>query len=179
MDRGAGWIQTYTGRHYWPHDPRPDDVSIIDIAHVLSNLCRYTGHSLRFFSVAEHSVHVSRLVPAPLALHGLLHDASEAYCGDMAKPTKTGLPDYQTMEAKNHAAISKHFGLPEEMPKEIHEADLLMLHCERAQLMKSGSCWMHEPPAILPDVGQLGLPPEVAEREFLLRFHEITTARAA
>lgn len=72
-------MQTFSGALYWPMDPRPEDVNILDIAHSLSMQCRYTGHVSKFYSVAEHSVHVSNIVPKELAMCGLLHDATEAY----------------------------------------------------------------------------------------------------
>jgi hypothetical protein len=87
-DRLGDWIQTFSGVQMHPLDPRPEDVRIDDIAHALSNLCRFTGHTRTFYSVAQHSVLVSRNVPPPAALLGLLHDAAEAYLSDIARPWK-------------------------------------------------------------------------------------------
>lgn len=84
------WIQTFLGKPFWPLSPRPEDIDIRDIAHALAMTCRFTGHSQKFYSVAEHSVRVSRIVPAQFALHGLLHDASEAYLCDLSRPIKHG-----------------------------------------------------------------------------------------
>jgi hypothetical protein len=111
-DRKGDWIQTFTGRQYWPLDPHPSDVCIEDIAHHLSMLCRFTGACKRFYSVAEHSVHVSYLVPPELALHGLLHDASEAYCNDIARPVKRNIQGYAEIEALNDDAIRDAFSVP-------------------------------------------------------------------
>ena len=77
--RRGGWIQTYTGRQFWPLDPRIEDIDIHDIAHALSHQCRYSGHCLRFYSVAEHSVLLSHHVAGEHMLWALLHDAWEAY----------------------------------------------------------------------------------------------------
>jgi uncharacterized protein len=85
------WIQTYTGRRVYPLDPSPEDIDIADIAHALSNVCRFTGHVREFYSVAQHSVIVSECVPAPFALLGLMHDAPEAYIGDISRPLKKSL----------------------------------------------------------------------------------------
>src|SRR5258708_302056 len=87
-DRRGNWMQTYTGRAYWPADPRAEDVCIEDIAHALSLLCRYTGHCKRFYSVAEHSILISQVVPPEYAFFGLMHDAQEAYINDLARPIK-------------------------------------------------------------------------------------------
>jgi hypothetical protein len=96
--RVGDWIQTYSGRQFWPLDPRVEDVHLEDIAHALSNVCRYTGHVREFYSVAEHSVHVSWSCEPEDALWGLLHDASEAYLADMARPVKQNMPVYVAAE---------------------------------------------------------------------------------
>src|ERR1700683_336889 len=86
-DRGA-WIVTFSGRRFYVLDPRPSDVRIEDIAHSLSLQCRFNGHVKNFYSVAQHSVLVSERCDPADALYGLLHDASEAYIGDMSAPLK-------------------------------------------------------------------------------------------
>ena len=77
--RNGDWLQTFTGKAFFPLDPRPEEMDIFDIAHALSNLCRYGGHCNKFYSVAEHSVLVSILCRLyygeQVALQGLLHDA--------------------------------------------------------------------------------------------------------
>jgi len=85
--RIGDWIQTYTGKRFWPLDPRPEDVDILDIAHSLSLLCRFTGHTSSFYSVSQHSILVAQEVPKRLRLWALFHDAAEAYIGDIARPT--------------------------------------------------------------------------------------------
>lgn len=81
------WIQTYTGRKFYPLHPRPQDVSIIDIAFQLGNRCRFSG-ACRFYSVAQHSVLVSRRAEQWGWMHALLHDAAEAYLPDIPRPIK-------------------------------------------------------------------------------------------
>lgn len=131
------WMQTYTGRVFWPLEPRPEDVDIIDIAHALSNLCRYGGHSQVFYSVAHHSVLVSQIVPREDALWGLMHDAAEAYVIDLIRPIKhsAGAAWYREVEARVMAAVCERFGLPKEQPPSVDEADLVMLATERRDLM--------------------------------------------
>lgn len=108
------WILTSTGKRFYPIDPRPQDVDIRDIARGLSNLCRFTGQVTRFYSVAQHSLHVSTLVPDRLALHGLMHDASEAYLNDISRPVKYSGPmaGYRLIEAGVQDVIMQHFNLP-------------------------------------------------------------------
>ena len=62
------WIETYTGRKFWPLAPSPDDIDIFDIAQALSMTCRYKGHTNEFYSVAEHSVLLAEKLPPHLRL---------------------------------------------------------------------------------------------------------------
>jgi hypothetical protein len=128
-------MQTASGRAYWPLDPRADEVFIGDIAHALSNLCRYGGHCRKFYSVAEHSVLVSQVVPPEDALAGLLHDAAEAYCIDVPRPLKGYLAGYEDIEHRNWRAICQRFGLPVELPASVKLADNAVLLAEKAALM--------------------------------------------
>jgi uncharacterized protein len=129
-------IQTYTGRSIDPMDPSPDDIAIEDIAHALSMTCRYTGHTKQFYSVAEHSLLVSRAVPPQFKLWGLLHDASEAYICDIARPVKRDprMAPYLDIEANLMRVIAQRFGLPERMPDEVKIADTRMLSTEAPQI---------------------------------------------
>lgn len=105
------WFVTYTGKRIEVTRPDPSAVDITDIAHALSHLCRFGGHVTRFVSVAEHSVRVSRAVPPNLTREALLHDAAEAYIGDVIKPLKDQLPRYQDLEAAWELAIATAFGV--------------------------------------------------------------------
>lgn len=138
-DRGGSWTQTYTGRQFFPMDPHPDDVDPDDIAHALSLLCRYNGHVTRFYSVAQHSVLLSRHFADPdLARRALLHDAAEAYVGDMVRPLKHHMPEYRAVEDRVLNAIGTRFGLPNNLaslPAAIKDADHRILIDERAALM--------------------------------------------
>ena len=87
--RTGDWTQTFAGIQFYPFDPRPDEVKIKDIAHALSMICHFNGHTREFFSVAQHSLMVSYLLPAEHKLWGLMHDSAEAYIGDMIRPIKT------------------------------------------------------------------------------------------
>lgn len=132
-----GWIQTYTGRMFDLNHPTPDMVDPIDVAHALSNLCRFNGHTEDHYSVAQHSVIVSYHVPEYLALAGLLHDAAEAYVGDVAKPLKNMLVSYAAIEDRVRCAVAERFGVPvgymETMPVAV--ADVRALVTERRDLL--------------------------------------------
>ena len=115
----SDWIQTFSGRRFWPLEPDPKDVCIEDIAHSLSMLCRYNGHCRKFYSVAEHSLHVQSIMARTplgkwdrgLQLAALLHDASEAYLADVPRPVKPYLIGYEKAEAQVMAVIHQAFGL--------------------------------------------------------------------
>lgn len=87
-ERTARPMKTYSGRQIWPLDPKRFDLSIDDVAHHLSMLCRWNGACRSFYSVAQHSVYVARLMPPELQAAALLHDAAEAYVGDVVRPFK-------------------------------------------------------------------------------------------
>lgn len=131
------WIQTYTGRAFDLLDPQPDMVVIEDIAHALSNICRFTGHTRVFYSVADHSCHVAEILPDELRLQGLLHDAAEAYIQDIATPLKWLLPDYKLIEQRVWKAIAAKFNLPEVLDPQVKSADLCMLMTERRDLLSA------------------------------------------
>lgn len=173
--RKGDWIQTFSGRQFWPIDPRPEDIEIEDVAHALSMLCRYGGHCRRFYSVAEHSVLLSRHVAPTNALWALLHDASEAYLVDVPRPIKPSLGGYLEAEAVISAAICERFGLDVEMPPEVKAADTAILMDERLQNMAFAPVrWSTDG---LPLGIQLNYwPPKKAEYEFLARFAALTKA---
>lgn len=169
----SGWIQTYTGRQFFPCDPRPTDFDIHDIAHALSLQCRFNGHCSTFYSVAEHSVRVSGICSAQNALWGLLHDLGEAYLGDMPRPVKLFFPDFTRYEERLLQAACETFGLMWPMPAEVEAADDRLLATEARDLMGP-----------LPEPWTDGLvplderiepwSPADAERAFLKRFEELS-----
>lgn len=130
------WILTYTGRRFWPLAPRIQDISIEDIAHALSNICRFTGHCRAFYSVAEHSLRASAHGPDYLKLALLLHDASEAYLCDISRPVKHSkeMEAYRKTEQRVQALIGEKFHVVFTDPL-IHEIDNRMLMTERRDLM--------------------------------------------
>ena len=144
------WLQTFTGRRVDLIDPDPNDIDIVDIAHALSHECRYGGHVGDFVSVAQHSVLVSQHCESDDALWGLLHDASEAYLGDIVKPLKiTGaFRQYRGLERRMQAAICAHFGLPALEPLSVRRVDKALVAIEARDLIaplnpRWGLHWVH------------------------------------
>lgn len=169
------YIETFTGRRMYFLEPRPEMVCIEDIAHALSNMCRFSGHTTRFYSVAEHSVHVSYLTNN---LEGLLHDASEAYLVDIPKPIKPHLANYTLVEDGLMRVIADIFGFSWPVSADTKDADTFMLKAEAMQLMATGGRdWVDNFPTerVAPmSVCVKGRPPAEAETLFLRRFLELT-----
>lgn len=134
-------IYLRSGRNFDFLNPDPASVDIADIASALSKLCRFTGHG-RFYSVAEHSVRVSYMVPPEFALWGLLHDAAEAYLGDVAKPLKSLLPDYQAIEDRVEAVVFPALGLIGPIPPEVKLADAQALSIEKRRVLGCAEEWL-------------------------------------
>jgi 5'-nucleotidase len=136
--RIGDWMQTYSGKQFWPLDPRPEEIYLEDIAHALSNQCRFAGHVKEFYSVAQHSVIVAYSVPPEHQAWGLLHDATEAYLVDLPRPLKRYSKigdEYQLVENRLMCAIADRFGLPRAISKEIHDADDIVLMTEKRDIM--------------------------------------------
>ena len=183
------WIQTYTGRAFYPLNPGRSDISIADIAHALSMQCRFTGHTRRFYSVAEHSLRVSGLIDRlnggmedshPSALWGLLHDASEAYLVDVPRPIKhmPELAQYRKLEHETMMSVALTFGLSCVEPPEVKEADNIMLAIEARDLMaplRPGWEQWDSYIALAPQGYHVRYPmtPDQAELAFMARFHTL------
>lgn len=173
------YIRTHSGHHFYYQAISADAIEIDDIAQALSNICRFAGHLDDFYSVAQHSVLVSRLVPPELALEALLHDASEAYCQDIPAPLKAMLPDYRDIEASVDNAIRSLFGLPMEHSPEVKRADLVMLATERRDLgIDDGDKWdILDGIAPTDEFAIHPLNPRQARQLFIARFNELWRVR--
>jgi len=134
-------IQLASGRYFDLQRPSRIAITIRDIAHALSMLCRFNGHCSSFYSVAQHSVYVSQIVPVEYGLSALLHDAAEAFLGDVTSPLKKLLPDYSALEHRIEVAIRNEFDLPKELHPCIKNADLVLLKMEKRDLMPDGGDW--------------------------------------
>ncbi len=178
------WIQTYSGLRFDFINPHPSMIDIKDIAHSLANQCRFNGHCKEFYSVAEHSVHVATLVSKTnpeLLMEALLHDAAEAYIGDMVSPLKAILPEYKVIERRVEETIAARFGLQFPFHPVIKQADQQLLVDEKNQLhLHPNNYEWYVEKAFNPDFGRrfTKLAPVGAEALFLHCFRRATQARA-
>jgi hypothetical protein len=169
-------IRTYTGQLFDFVNPERTPLSIVDIAHSLSLLCRFAGHSKFFYSVAEHSYRVSYTCPQEHALWGLMHDAGESVCVDVPRPLKhmEGMEAYRAHEKRVMNAICKQFGMDPVEPPEVKAADSVLLVTEQRDLLLNSIPDFNVKPLI-------GIIYPVTSRQaellFLRRFKELTTGQ--
>lgn len=167
-------IMLASGSYFDLEDPGSSEFGIDDIAHALAHICRYTGHCRTFYSVAQHSVLVSSVLPDEHAFAGLMHDAAEAFIGDVSSPLKVLLPDYKRIEERIESAVFARFGLAAKLPQCVKDADRLLLRTEQRDMMGAdGHLWSFtegtEPLAERIDP----LPPGEAKELFLRRYGEL------
>ena len=189
MGRVGEWMQTATGRQFWPVDPRAEEVCVEDVAHALANQCRFAGHCRDFYSVAEHSVRVSRLCHPKDALWGLLHDAAEAYLVDLPRPVKRASTigsAYAEAETRVMVEVCARFGLPVEEPESVREADAALLLAEARDLLapppapwrESQGSQSERLAALSATVGTIApWSPAQAHFAFLDRFYDLTEGK--
>lgn len=169
-------FRTYTGRTVSITEPTADDVCFEDIARALSRVQRFGGHCHKPYSVAEHSVLVSYLCHPRHALLGLLHDASEAYAGDVITPLKRCLTDYKAIEQNWMLAIGQACGLGDALtclPADVHLADGVALQTERRDVFSPSRV---DPAGLPPSeaFAVMGLEADEAYDCFVHRFEELT-----
>ena len=177
-DDGSPHIELITGGRFYYNNPTWD---IGAIAHSLSMLCRFNGHCKKFYSVAEHSILVSRIMEdmgLGDPMEGLLHDATESVLADMPRPAKILLKDYKVLEKALDASMRKTFVLPEIQTDGCHKADGIALMIEAREIMPNkGALYL------VPDDVKLaankatymiaGWSPENARERFMTRMHDI------
>ena len=189
FDGPEPFMQTASGRAVHMLAPRPDEIDIRDIATALATICRFAGHTVTHYSVAQHSVLVAGNLPESLAVYGLLHDAHEAYLGDPVQPVKVALAalggkgnGYAELVARFDAAIYAHFDLPwplsEKDQRQLATGDLMLLATERRDLLAHHISWgatqLPEP------LGERIVPLrwDMAEERFLIQFNRAMRVRA-
>lgn len=180
LDRKGGFTRTFSGIKFWPIDPRPEEIAIEDIAHGLSLMNRYNGHTPRPYSVAQHSVLVSEACNPKDALWGLLHDASEAYIADIVAPAKASMPEYKQVEKNLMLAVCRKFWLSPEQPKSVSVADKKILATEIRDIFGEnavGDFWNVPEKPVETKIKILSW--QQAEQKFLARFRKLWPAHLA
>jgi 5'-nucleotidase len=175
---GGPTIMLHSGAWFDFCAPSASNFTIDDIAHGLANICRYSGQCRKFYSVAEHSILVSETAKG-FEFEALLHDAAEAFLGDITRPLKQMLPEFKRIESQVEAAILERFGVRSPLPPQVKQADLRVLAAEQKQIMPDGTDgWVRgqkvEPAPII----IRNLPPAKAKRLFLDRFEALGPAYA-
>ena len=164
---------TASGKYYNFFEPQNYTFDIEAMASSLSKLCRWTGNCKEFFSIAQHSVIVSYLVPPEHAMAGLLHDGIESVMGDCSTPLKLLFPLYKELEYAAEKEMFSQFGIPFPMHPSVKQADLVSLATERRDLMPPCGNWL-----VLEGVEPMKqtiwpLPPKQAQELFLKRYYEL------
>jgi uncharacterized protein len=179
------YLQTVSGRWVNPFDPDPDQLDAGDIARALANQCRFGGHSRVFYSVAQHSVIVSELVEqrggdAEDVFAALMHDASEAYLGDMPHPIKHRSSlgaAFKAAEDHLEAALRERFGIKAHVP-EIKRADRALLATERRAFSGEGWHWPELEGVEPLELELTALAPDEAAQAFAQRYAELDARRS-
>jgi hypothetical protein len=131
-------IQLYTGGAFNFADPDSSVYDIDDIAFALARVARFNGHTSCMYSVAEHSMYVADILPRELAFQGLMHDAHEAFMGDISSPMKAHLGAFMyAFEDRVAHAVRRRFGLPTKLDPRVKVADYAALLAERRDLLPS------------------------------------------
>jgi hypothetical protein len=179
--RNGDWILTYTGRKFFPLDPLVDDIDIIDIAHSLSNQCRFAGHCTKFYSVAQHCIIVAMMSPDEHKLHGLLNDSAEAYLVDIPSPLKRSpeFKAYRNAEARVMTTICQKFGLEPIEPPSVKLVDKRMLATEARDMTINGGLGWESITERPYDFHVKPWTPKQAKTKFLTMFDKLTKERQA
>lgn len=173
--RKGDYMTTYTGVKFWPLDPRVQEIRLEDIAHALSRICRFNGHVRSHYSVAQHAVLVSHLVPKYLALEALHHDDAEAYLADLVRPVKRHIPKYMQYERELEQVISDRFRLSFPLHSVIHDIDTRIVADEAEALFLHVPSWTKDYQKI--GVRIRPVPAFIAKRLYLHRHRELNDRR--
>lgn len=180
------FIETSTGVRFQPLAPIVATIDVEDIAHSLSNQCRFNGHTREFYSVAQHCYLVSKLLEEwgeddDVQLWGLLHDASEAYLTDLPTPIKTAPESegYRKAEKSLMRAICLRFGISSVEPERVRIADAVMLATEVRDLMPGKPEHWRDLMVRPSETRITPLWPSTAKTLFLKRFDDLNAKRAA
>jgi 5'-deoxynucleotidase YfbR-like HD superfamily hydrolase len=175
------WISLLSGGKFNYTRPEDSEVEIEDIASALSNVCRFSGHLPCFYSVAQHLVNTSRIVPPEFAFTALMHDTAEAFTNDLPTPLKWTLPVFKELEVKIESAMANRFGFQYPYPEQVKLADTQMLLLEKNYVKLDNAEWTYyndiEFEHLVDRVDLKGWQPVRAKREFMERFEELNDER--
>jgi len=171
-------IALLSGALFDYNNPETCDVTIDDLATALSNVCRFSGHLHQFYSVAQHAVNVSHLLPYAHEYSGLMHDTAEAFTNDIPTPLKIALPVFKELEVRIETAMAQRFKFTYPLSAEVRLADLQMLKIEKEGLKRDPGHWAMlegiETDHLLPLVNIRPMSPPEAKTAFLTRYAELT-----
>lgn len=175
------WISLLSGGTFNYNRPQDSNVTIDDIASALSNVCRFSGHLPRFYSVAQHLVNTSKIVPEHLAFDALMHDTAEAFTNDLPTPLKWAFPIFKELETNIEAAMAKKFGFNFPYDPAVKQADTEMLILEKIYVKGDNSVWPNYEGVKVDHLVHLvdldSWQPRRAKREFLERFEELKNVK--
>lgn len=175
------WIGLLSGASMNYDEPEKSDVTLDDLASALSNICRFSGHLPCFYSVAQHLVNTSRIVPIKLAFDALMHDTAEAFTNDLPTPLKWSLPVFKDLEVRIESAMAKRFGFNYPYDSAVKLADTQMLLLEKKYVKLDDRYWPNfdgiEYEHLASFVDLKPWQPVRAKREFLERYEELTSGK--
>lgn len=172
-DGSLGWLETYNQNFFFYLEKNPENIDIIDIAHGLSNICRFTGQVKEFYSVAQHSCIICDYAPEHLKLIGLLHDGAEAYISDIPRPVKGLIPQIKDLEITIQMQIAERFKLIFPYSSQIEILDSQLMLTEADQLFNHKISWSVEGLDPLDVIIEECWTPPKAKEEFLKRFKDL------
>lgn len=171
---------THSGAWFYPDDPRPEEITVLDIAHALSHQCRYNGHCPEFYSVAQHAVYCADAAAAlgldeTVQFEALMHDAAEAYVSDLPRPVKALLPGYYALEDRVLRAIAAKYGFQGQMSGDVRSIDDRVLHTEARDMgLGFNMAWGGEDEGPYDFLAVNPCSPEEAKYRFIDRFCELS-----
>lgn len=177
-DERGPWMSSYTGRRFHPLAPRREDVATEDVLRGLAFTRRFAGQTRKFYSVAEHSVLGSVLAEdmggRPLARQFLLHDATEAWIGDMPRPLKYEMARFREVEARIWNVVADRYRLPRRLDDRVKQIDNIMCVTEKLALMPHAENWPSLPDSLADSSITIeAWPPSTALRRIARRFREL------
>lgn len=170
-------IELLNGQMFDFFNPSATEISVEELAHVLSNVCRFAGHVRYFYSVAQHAVNASLIVAEGHEKAALLHDTAEGFTNDIVTPLKVQVPLFKDIETVIESDMARRFDFQYPLSPEVKLADLQMLKIEKDILKPSTSHWAIldgvEVDHLLDRVDMRPMTPTEACDAFLQRWEEV------